>query len=110
MDLIIALNYGGRDELAAAARRLAEEVRSGRLDPATIDERTLAGALMTAGFPDVDLLIRPGAEHRISNFLLWQVAYAELYFTDVLWPDFRPSHLSAAVQYYQTRTRRFGGV
>lgn len=110
MDLIIALNYGGRAELAAAARQLAEEARSGRLDPATIDERSLAGALMTSGFPDVDLLIRPGAEHRISNFLLWQVAYAELYFTDVLWPDFRPSHLRAATQYYQTRTRRFGGI
>jgi undecaprenyl diphosphate synthase len=110
MDLIIALNYGGRDELAAAARRLAEQAKSGQLDPESIDEQTLAGALMTADFPDVDLLIRPGAEHRISNFLLWQVAYAELYFTDVLWPDFRPSHLSAAVQYYQTRTRRFGGV
>jgi undecaprenyl diphosphate synthase len=106
----IALNYGGRAEITDAVRRLVGDfVRDGR-DPATIDEATIASYLYTAGQPDPDLLIRTSGELRISNFLLWQIAYSEIWVTDVLWPDFRRSHLLDAVLDYQKRDRRYGGV
>jgi undecaprenyl diphosphate synthase len=110
MDLVLALSYSGRWELARAARRLAQEVRDGRLDPDAIDEDALAARLDTAGLPDPDLLIRTGGEIRVSNFLLWQIAYAELYMTDVRWPDFRRKALYDAISDFQGRDRRFGRV
>jgi undecaprenyl diphosphate synthase len=106
----IALNYGGRAEIVDAARRLfADLLRNGR-DPETIDEAALAERLYTAGQPDPDLLIRTSGELRVSNFLLWQIAYAEIWVTDVLWPDFRRRHLLQAVLDYQKRERRYGGI
>jgi undecaprenyl diphosphate synthase len=108
--LNIAVNYGGRAELVHAARRLADAVAAGRLAADAITEETIEGALYTAGLPDPDLLIRTGFEKRLSNFLLWQAAYAELYFADLFWPDFDREHLFAAVIEYQSRARRFGGV
>jgi undecaprenyl diphosphate synthase len=106
----VCTNYGGRAELVRAARRLAEQVARGDLDPAAIDEARFAAELHTAGEVDPDLLIRTSGEQRISNFLLWQLAYAELHITDVLWPDFDQSALLAALLDYQSRQRRFGGV
>ena len=103
-------NYGGRRELVRAARRLAEQAARGDLDPACLDEARFAAELHTAGEPDPDLLIRTSGEQRISNFLLWQLAYAELHITDVLWPDFDAEALLAALLDYQGRHRRFGGV
>jgi undecaprenyl diphosphate synthase len=106
----IALNYGGRTEITDAVRRLATDVAAGRRDPAAIDEDTLSSYLYTAGLPDPDLLIRTSGELRVSNFLLWQIAYAEIWVTDVLWPDFRRRHLLQAVADYQKRERRYGGI
>ena len=106
----VCTNYGGRHELVLAARRLAERAASGQLDPSEIDEQTLAAELFTAGEIDPDLLIRTSGEHRISNFLLWQLAYAEIHVTDVLWPDFDREALVGAFLDYQSRTRRFGGL
>ena len=106
----VCTNYGGRHELVVAARRLAERAATGELDPSKIDEQTLAGELFTAGEIDPDLLIRTSGEHRISNFLLWQLAYAEIHVTDVLWPDFDREALKSAFLDYQSRTRRFGGL
>ena len=108
--LNICISYGARAELTRAARLLAEAVRAGRLDPADIDEDAVAQRLYTAAFPDPDLLIRTSGELRLSNFLLWQLAYAELYVTPVLWPDFRRQHLFEAILEYQRRDRRFGRV
>jgi undecaprenyl diphosphate synthase len=102
--LNIAFNYAGRTELVDAFRRLA----SAGVDPESIDERAISEALYTAGLPDPDLVIRTGGEERISNFLIWQSAYAELYFTDLLWPDFGPEAFDAALREYARRTRRFG--
>ncbi len=110
MVLRLALNYGGRTELADAARHLAEEAVAGRLDPASIDEAALAGALYDPSMRDVDLVIRTASEMRISNFLLWQISYAELVVTDVLWPEFRRENLFAAIREYAGRERRFGGL
>jgi undecaprenyl diphosphate synthase len=110
MLLNLALSYGGRTELAAAARRIAEKVRDGELDPAAVDEGTVADHLYTKGLPDPDLLIRTSGEVRISNFLVWQAAYSEIWVTDVLWPDFRREHLFRAILDYQRRERRFGRV
>jgi undecaprenyl diphosphate synthase len=110
MTLTIAFNYGGRAELADAARAMAEDVRAGRLDPARIDEDRFRRYLYAPEMPDPDLLVRTSGEHRISNFLLWELAYAELYFTDTLWPDFRREHLFAAVRDFQQRERRFGAI
>jgi undecaprenyl diphosphate synthase len=107
MTLVVALNYGGRDEIVDAARRIVEE---GRVTPAKLDETTFAAHLSTEGMPDPDLLIRTSGELRISNFLLWQIAYTEIYVTPVLWPDFRRAHLLEAVLEYQKRDRRFGDV
>ncbi len=106
--LVVAFNYGGRAEIARAARMLAARVREGRLGAEEISEQTLSGCLYTAGMPDPELLIRTGCEQRLSNFLLWQAAYAELVFLDIHWPDFDRSHLIAAVGEYQRRQRRFG--
>jgi undecaprenyl diphosphate synthase len=106
----VCTNYGGRRELVRAARRLAEQVAAGQLDPVAIDEERFAAELHTAGEVDPDLLIRTSGEQRISNFLLWQLAYAELHLTDILWPDFDASALLAALLDYQGRSRRFGGV
>jgi undecaprenyl diphosphate synthase len=108
--LNVAYNYGGRAEIVSAARRLAADVAGGHLAPEGIDEKRVGASLYTAGLPDPDLLIRTGGEQRISNFLLWQVAYTELYFCDVFWPDFDRTHLLAALADYQHRRRRFGGV
>ncbi len=108
LDLVIAISYGGRWDMAQAARRIAEAVREGTLAPEQVDEELVGGMLSTAELPDPDLLIRTGGESRISNFLLWQLAYAELYFSPVLWPDFRESHLDEALSWYAGRQRRFG--
>lgn len=107
--LNVAYNYGGRAEIAAAVRRLARDLAAG-LPLDAIDETALERYLYTAGLPDPDLLIRTGGEQRISNFLLWQIAYTELYFCDVYWPDFERTHLLDAIRVYQQRKRRFGGV
>ncbi len=106
----VCTNYGGRSELVRAARRLAEQVQQGVLAPTAIDAERFAAELHTAGEPDPDLLIRTSGEQRISNFLLWQLAYAELHLTDTLWPDFDAAALRAALLDYQGRSRRFGGV
>jgi undecaprenyl diphosphate synthase len=106
----VCTNYGGRAELVRAARRLAERVSRGELDPQAIDEERFASELHTVGEVDPDLLIRTSGEQRISNFLLWQLAYAELHITDVLWPDFDAGALVAALKDFQGRNRRFGGV
>ncbi len=106
----IALNYGGRAEITDAVSRLVRDALANGRDPATIDEETLSSYLYTAGQPDPDLLIRTSGEMRVSNFLLWQIAYAEIWVTDVLWPDFRRRHLLQAVADYQKRERRYGGL
>ena len=105
----ICLNYGGRDEIIHAARRYAEDYAAGRTE-GELTEAQFGGYLYSAGIPDPDLLIRPGGEQRISNFLLWQCAYAEFYFTDVLWPDFNTDELDKAIAAYRKRDRRYGGV
>jgi undecaprenyl diphosphate synthase len=110
MRLCLALNYGSRAEIADAARHLAEEVRAGRLDPADIDEQHLAAHLDTAGMPDPDLVIRTAGEMRLSNFLLWQSSYAELWVTPKCWPDFRAPDLHEALRSFAARDRRFGGL
>jgi undecaprenyl diphosphate synthase len=108
LNLTIALSYGARAEIVAAARAAAEAVRDGVLDPARLDETSFAGFLATAEMPDPDLIIRTSGERRLSNFLLWQAAYAELVFQDVLWPDFAAEHFAAALAEYARRERRFG--
>jgi undecaprenyl diphosphate synthase len=108
--LTIALNYGGRDEVARATKRLAQDVAAGRLDPESVDEETLPRYLDTHVLPDPDLVVRTSGEARISNFLLWQSAYAEYEFIDTLWPDFKAELFAELVERYGTRDRRFGGV
>lgn len=108
LNLIIALSYGGRAEIALAARMIAEAAAAGRLAPDAIDEDYVARHLYTSGIPDPDLLIRTSGEQRISNFLLWQTAYAEFIFTKTLWPDFSESDLAGALQDYHARDRRYG--
>jgi len=110
MTFNIALNYGGRTEIVDACRSLANDVQAGRLTPEQIDEETLGSRLGTAGVPDPDLLIRTSGEMRVSNFLLWQIAYSEIWVTPTLWPDFRKRHLFEAILDYQKRERRYGGV
>jgi undecaprenyl diphosphate synthase len=110
MTLTFAFNYGGRAELVDAARAIGHEVAAGRLDPDKISDRTLARNLYAPDMPDPDLLVRTSGEFRISNYLLWELAYAELVFTDVLWPDFRREHLFEAIREFQRRERRFGAV
>lgn len=108
--LNLALSYGGRAEIVEAAQRIAHEVKEGRLNPNRIDEKAFVNHLYAPKLPDPDLLIRTAGEMRISNFLLWQIAYTELYVTDVLWPDFRRKNLLKAIEDYQTRNRRFGKI
>lgn len=110
LTLNVAVNYGGRMELARAARLLAEDVQKGRISPSDITEDTLAGYLYTAPENDVDLLIRPGSDKRVSNFLLWQMSYAEFWYTDLCWPDFTKDTLIEAILSFQGRERRFGGL
>ena len=109
LTLVVALNYGARGEIAAAARQLAMEAAAGARDPDAIDEAAVAGALDTAGLPDPDLVIRTSGEVRLSNFLLWQAAYAELLFVDTLWPDFDEAAFGQALDHFSARQRRFGG-
>ena len=108
MTLVLALSYSGRWDLTQAAQRLAADVAAGHVQPAAVTEATVTSYLATAGMPDPELLIRTSGEQRISNFLLWQLAYTELYITPVLWPDFRRSHFRDALRVYQGRERRFG--
>lgn len=110
MTLNIALNYGGQQEITAAARTLASKVANGELTPDEIDEKMLEQALYTEDQPPVDLILRPSGEYRLSNFLIWQSAYAEFVFMDVLWPDFKEEDLDRAFEEYARRDRRFGGV
>ncbi len=109
LNLTVAINYGGRDEIVRAARKLVRDFRADEKDPSSITEDTFAGYLDTADIPDPDLMIRTGGEMRVSNFLLWQLAYTELYVTDCLWPDFNKEELEKAIAAYRTRERRFGG-
>ena len=110
MTILMAINYGGRDEIARAARLLAEKAVKGEIRPEEITESSVNENLYTTGYPDVDLVIRPSGEQRLSNFLIWQSAYAEFYFTDILWPDFNNDELDKALIEYGKRQRRFGGV
>ena len=110
LDFTIALNYGGRDELRRTMTKLAKQVQEGTLAPEAITEDVIAKHLDTADLPDPDLLIRTSGELRLSNYLIWQLAYAEFYFTDTLWPDFDKESLKEAIRYYNGRERRFGGV
>lgn len=108
MTLTLALSYGAREEIKNAVKTIAAKVKNNIISPENIDETIINTHLYTHNLPDVDLLIRTSGEHRISNFLLWQIAYAELYFLDVFWPDFKEEHLVAAIKNYQNRERRFG--
>lgn len=108
--LNLAVNYSAREELKDAVRAIAADVKSGRLDPGAIDEESIASYLYTSDMPDPDILIRPGGERRLSNFLLYQVAYTELYMSDVYWPDFTKDHFKRALIEFQNRQRRFGGA
>lgn len=110
LTLVVALSYGSRQEIALAARRLAEDVKAGRLAPQDIDEEVFASRLFTTDIPDPDLIVRTSGEKRISNFLLWQAAYAELVFVDTLWPDFTKRDLEAAIEEFHRRERRFGAT
>ena len=109
MTVHVALNYGGRDELRRAVTKIARETANGMFSPDAITEDTISDALDTAGTPDPELMIRTSGEERISNFLLWQIAYSEFFFSDTLWPDFDKKELERAIYYYQNRERRFGG-
>ena len=106
----VALNYGGRDEITRAARILARRAADGEITPESITETSVEELLYTAEMPPLDLIIRPSGEQRLSNFLIWQAAYAEFVFMDVLWPDFTKKHLELAIEEYNNRDRRFGGV
>ena len=110
MVLNLAMNYGGRAEIVRAARRLAEDAAAGRRDPEDVTEEVFSQYLYTGGQPDPDLIIRPSGEERLSNFLLWQSAYAEFVYLDILWPDFTTKDLDHALEIYASRQRRFGGV
>ena len=110
MTLCLALNYGSRAEIVTAVRGLARRVAAGELEPSAIDEAAIDAGLYTSGLPDPDLLVRTAGEMRLSNFLLWQLSYAELYVTDTLWPDFGVAELDAALAAFSGRVRRFGGV
>lgn len=110
MTLILAINYGGRDEITHCVKKIAEKVKSGAIQPENISEELIQMNLYTEEIPDVDLIIRPSGEQRLSNFLIWQSAYAEYYFTNILWPDFSKKDLEKAILTYSERNRRFGGV
>lgn len=108
--LNLALNYGGRDEIKRAIEKIALDVKESRIDISDINEELISSCLYTSNMPDPELMIRPSGEYRISNFLLWQMAYTEFWFSNVFWPDFKPDHLYQAILEYQNRDRRFGGV
>ncbi|MBE5944176.1 MAG: isoprenyl transferase [Lachnospiraceae bacterium] len=110
LNFTIALNYGGRDELRRGVQDIARKVASGEISPETIDEALISASLDTRDIPDPDLMIRTSGEYRLSNYLIWQLAYTEFYFTDVLWPDFTVEDLKEAIRYYNGRERRYGGV
>lgn len=110
MTLNLAMNYGGRNEIVSACKKIAASVASGDLSPESITEKTLAENMYTAFQPDPDLIIRPSGEKRISNFMLWQAAYSEFVYLNILWPDFEPKHLDEAIEEFAKRNRRFGGV
>lgn len=110
LTFVIAVNYGGRDEITRAVRKMMEDQKEGKLDAAEVSEKTIAFYLDTADMPDPDLLIRTSGEIRLSNYLLWQLAYTEIYVTDCLWPDFDREELVKAIQAYNKRDRRYGGV
>ncbi|MBR0381638.1 MAG: isoprenyl transferase [Eubacterium sp.] len=110
LNFTIALNYGSRDEMIRTVRAVSKDVKEGLIDPENISEELFSSRLDTAELPDPDLMIRTSGETRLSNWMLWQLAYAEFYFTDVLWPDFNKEELIRAIAYYNTRDRRFGGV
>lgn len=110
MTILLAMNYGGRDDIVHAARQIAAMVENKEIRHTDVDEALISGLLYTGGIPDADLIIRPSGEKRLSNFLIWQSAYAEFYFTDVLWPDFTPKELDKALEDFASRKRRFGGV
>ena len=106
----LAVNYGGRLEIVSAVRKIAEKVRKGEINPEDIDENMISDNIYTAFQPDPDLVIRPSGEQRLSNFLIWQSAYSEFWYSDILWPDFTENDLNTALEAYQKRNRRFGGV
>jgi undecaprenyl diphosphate synthase len=110
LNLCLAINYGARGEIVDAVRSLAGDVKAGRVDPDAVDEETIAARLYTAGMPDPDLLVRTAGEMRFSNYLLWQVSYAEFYVTEVCWPEFREAELHAAIREFAARNRKFGGL
>lgn len=110
MTLVLAINYGGRDEICHAVRQIAEKVKAGEVDPSEISVDMIQQNLYTEEIPPVDLVIRPSGEQRLSNFMIWQAAYAEFYYTNILWPDFKNEDLDRAVIAYSERNRRFGGV
>ncbi|WNV57006.1 isoprenyl transferase [Oscillospiraceae bacterium NTUH-002-81] len=110
LNFTIAINYGSRDEIARAVRHISEDVAAGKLDPTSVTEKTISNYLDTAGIPDPDLLIRTSGELRLSNFLMWQLAYTEFYFTNTPWPDFTKEELAEAIEKYNSRDRRYGGV
>jgi undecaprenyl diphosphate synthase len=108
--LNLALNYGGRDELVNAFKNMYTDLIGGKISEGDISEKTISSYLYTSGMPDPDIIIRPSGEQRISNFLLWQCAYSEFWISDVKWPDFKIEHLHRAIEDYQRRDRRFGGI
>ena len=110
LNFTIAINYGSRDEIARAVRHISEDVAAGKRDPTSVTEETISNYLNTAGIPDPDLLIRTSGELRLSNFLMWQLAYTEFYFTNTPWPDFTKEELAEAIEKYNSRDRRYGGV
>ncbi len=110
MTLLLAINYGGRDDIVHSVRDIAQMVADGKITPDEITEEMISDGLYTEGVPDVDLVIRPSGELRLSNFLIWQAAYAEYYFTDILWPDFSKDDLDRALEDYSGRKRRYGGI
>lgn len=110
LKLNIALNYGGRDEIAFAVKKIAEDYKNGKITADEIDEKAISDNIYTAGQPDPDIIIRPSGEYRLSNFLIWQAAYSEFWYSDVLWPDFKTKDLDKAILDFQKRNRRFGGI
>ena len=110
MTVNIALNYGGRAEITHAVKRIAQQVKDGKINIDDITESTICDNIYTAGQPDPDIIVRPSGEYRLSNFLPWQSAYSEFWFSDILWPDFTEEHVNQILEDYQKRNRRFGGV
>ena len=110
MTVNLAINYGGRDEILHSVKEIAKEIKSGKMNPGDINEDDISSRLFTAGQPDPDLIIRPSGEYRLSNFMIWQAAYSEFWYSDIMWPDFTPDDLDRAILDYCRRNRRFGGV